>query len=174
MTQPSNKGRSTRVSETIKAPRDVVYGAFLEPDEVSSWLPPEGMRGHIHTFEPREGGKFQMSLTYVDRLDTPRGKTSEDTDTFEGRFVELVPGEKIVWAVEFQSDQPDFAGEMTITWDLEDATRGAGETEVTVLCEDIPRGIRLEDNELGSKSSLQKLAAFLERSTNDVGARADM
>ncbi|HEX8228573.1 MAG TPA: SRPBCC domain-containing protein, partial [Chloroflexia bacterium] len=110
MTQPSNKGRSTRVSQVVKAPREVVYGAFLEADAVASWLPPDGMRGQIHTFEPREGGKFRMSLTYLDRLDRPRGKTSDDTDASEGSFVELLPYEKIVWAVEFDSDQPDFAG----------------------------------------------------------------
>jgi uncharacterized protein YndB with AHSA1/START domain len=161
--QPSNKGRSTRVSKVIRAPREVVYRAFLEPDAVASWLPPDGMRGHIHAFEPQEGGKFQMSLTYVDRLETPRGKTSEDTDTFKGRFVKLLPYRKIVWAVEFQSDQPDFAGEMTVTWNLADAGGVDGGSEVTVLCEGIPKGIRLEDNESGSRSSLQKLAAFIER-----------
>jgi uncharacterized protein YndB with AHSA1/START domain len=105
-----------------------------------------------------------MSLTYLDRLDSPRGKTSEDTDTFEGRFVELLPYEKIVWVVEFESPQPDFAGEMKITWSLADA---GGGTEVTALSEDIPEGIRLEDNETGSRSSLRKLAAFIERGTND-------
>jgi uncharacterized protein YndB with AHSA1/START domain len=168
MTQPSNKGRSTRVSKVIEAPREVIYRAFLEPDAVASWLPPEGMRGHIHAFEPYEGGKFQMSLMYVDRLETARGKTFEDTDTFKGRFVELLPDRKIVWAVEFQSDQPDFAGEMTITWSLEDAHGVSGGSEVTALCEGIPKGISLEDNELGSRSSLQKLAAFIERRTNDL------
>jgi uncharacterized protein YndB with AHSA1/START domain len=164
MTQSSSKGRSTRVSRIIKAPREVVYRAFLEPDAVASWLPPDGMRGHIHAFDPREGGRFRMSLTYLDRLDSPRGKTSEDTDTFEGRFVELLPYEKIVWVVEFESPQPDFAGEMKITWSLADA---GGGTEVTALSEDIPEGIRLEDNETGSRSSLRKLAAFIERGTND-------
>lgn len=160
MTHPSNKGRSTRVSKVINAPREVIYRAFLDPDAVASWLPPDGMRGQIHTFEPHEGGKFQMSLMYVDRPETQRGKTSEDTDTFKGRFVQLLPYSKIVWVVEFQSDQPDFAGEMTVTWDLADADGGS---EVTALCEGIPKGIRLEDNEQGSRSSLQKLAAFIER-----------
>jgi uncharacterized protein YndB with AHSA1/START domain len=164
MAQPSSKGRSTRVSHIIKAPREVVYRAFLEPDAVASWLPPDGMKGHIDTFDPHEGGKFRMSLTYLDRQDSPRGKTSEDTDTFEGRFAELLPNEKIVWVVEFESDQAEFAGEMKVTWNLADAGRG---TEVTALCEDIPKGIRLEDNELGSRSSLRKLAAFIERGTND-------
>jgi uncharacterized protein YndB with AHSA1/START domain len=164
MTQSFSKGRSTRVSHIIKAPREVVYRAFLEPAAVASWLPPDGMKGLIYTFNPREGGRFRMSLTYLDRLDSPRGKTSEDTDTFEGRFVELLPYEKIVWVVEFESPQPDFAGEMKISWLLADADGG---TEVTALCEDIPEGIRLEDNETGSRSSLRKLAAFIEGGTND-------
>lgn len=164
MSELSSKGRRTQVSAIINAPREVVYGAFLEPGAVASWLPPDGMRGHIHVFEPREGGKFIMSLKYVDRLDTPCGKTSEDTDTFEGRFVELIPYEKIVWAAVFESEQPDFAGEMTITWTLTDA---GGGIEVTALCEDIPAGISLEDNELGSRSSLRKLVAFVEGRTGD-------
>jgi len=166
VTQPSSTGRSTRVSQIIKAPREVIYRAFLEPEAVASWLPPDGMKGHVHTFEPHEGGKFRISLTYVDRLDSPRGKTSEDTDTVEGKFVELIPNEKIVQVTEFESEQPDFAGEMRITWSLADADGG---TEVTVLCEDIPKGIRLEDNETGSRSSLRNLAVFIERGNKDTG-----
>jgi uncharacterized protein YndB with AHSA1/START domain len=154
MTQPS---RSTRVSQIIKAPREIVYRAFLDPDALASWLPPANMRGQVHTFEPRAGGRIHMSLTYQD---SSRGKTSENTDTFEGKFVELIASEKIVWVTEFESDQPDFAGEMRITWSLADADGG---TEVTVLCEDIPKGISLEDNETGSRSSLRKLAEFIER-----------
>ena len=164
MTQPSSEGRSTRVAQVIKAPRAAVYRAFLDPDAVVSWLPPDGMKGHIHTFEPHEGGKFRMSLTYVDRQASSRGKTSEDTDTMAGRFVELISNEKLVQVVEFESDQPEFAGEMRITWSLTDAKGG---TEVIVLCEDIPKGIRLEDNELGSRLSLRKLAAFVEQGAND-------
>src|SRR5207248_10785890 len=100
----------------------------------------------------------------LDRPDSPRGKTAEDTDTFDGTFLELLHNEKIVWLTRFESDQPDFAGDMKITWTFADAPGG---TQVTALCEDIPKGIRLEDNELGSKSSLRKLAAFIERGTND-------
>src|SRR5690606_22222204 len=126
------QGASTRVSRVIKAPRKAVYGAFLDPD---------AMTGHIHTFEPREGGRFRMSLTYQNPEDSPGGrggKTSEDMDTFEGKFVELIPDEKIVWVTEFESQEPGFAGEMRITWSLADANGG---TQVTVLCENIPQGI---------------------------------
>jgi len=100
-----------------------------------------------------------MSLTYQNPEHSLAGKTSEGTDTFQGRFVELVPDAKIVEVVEFESQDPSFAGEMRMTVSLADANGG---TEITILCEDIPKGIRPEDNELGCKESLQKLAAFLE------------
>jgi uncharacterized protein YndB with AHSA1/START domain len=159
MTEPPAKGASTRVSRIIKAPRKAVYQAFLDRDALASWLPPETMTGHVHAFEPREGGRFRMSLTYQDPKQSPGGKTSEDTDTFQGRFVELVPDEKIVWVTEFESKDPGFAGEMRITFSLEDADGG---TEVCVVCEDIPKGVRPEDNEMGCRSSLKNLAALLE------------
>jgi uncharacterized protein YndB with AHSA1/START domain len=159
MTEPSTKGASTRVSRMIKAPRKAVYQAFLDRDAMASWLPPETMTGHVHTFDPREGGIFRMSLTYQNPEDSQRGKTSADTDTFQGRFVELVPYEKIVWVTEFESQDTGFAGEMSVTFSLADADGG---TEVCVHCEDIPKGVRPEDNEMGCRSSLQKLAALIE------------
>lgn len=151
--------RSTSVSTVIHAPRAAVYAAFLDPEAVATWLAPDTMRGQVEVFEPHAGGLMRMSLTYLDQADAGRGKTSADTDTFEGRFVELVPDEKIVQAFEFESDQPEFAGTMTITWSLADVDGG---TEVTSLCEQIPPGIRLEDNETGTRQSLSKLAAFVE------------
>jgi uncharacterized protein YndB with AHSA1/START domain len=160
--------RTTQVSQFIKAPRPVVYQAFLEPDAVAAWLAPDTMKGQVHTYEPREGGRFRMSLTYQNPEDAQSGKSSGDTDTFEGRFVELVPNEKIVWVTEFESEQPGMAGEMKITWSLADAEGG---TEVTVFFEDIPEGIRLEDNETGSRETLRKLAAFVERSKDELTPR---
>lgn len=155
-------GASTEVARVIQAPREEVYRAFLDPDAVASWLPPEGMSGHVHRFEPREGGEFRISLTYQDPANSPGGtggKTTDDTDTHHGRFVELVPHERIVEVVEFESDGPGFAGEMRITVTLAAVDGGA---EVTFLCENIPEGIRPEDNEAGSRSSLANLAALLE------------
>jgi uncharacterized protein YndB with AHSA1/START domain len=113
----------------------------------------------LHVFDAREGGTFRMSLTYQDPKHSPGGKTSEDTDTFQGKFIELVPDEKIVEVIKFESRDPRFAGEMKITTSFTDTDEG---TEITVLCQDIPAGIRLEDNEMGCKESLQKLAALIE------------
>jgi uncharacterized protein YndB with AHSA1/START domain len=157
MTEPSFKGARTRVAKVIKAPRKAVYQAFADREALAAWLPPETMRGQVHTFEPREGGEFRMSLTYQNPEDSQRGKTSQDTDTFQGRFVEPVPFEKIVWFVEF-SQEPELMGEMRISWSLADAEGG---TDVNVPCDGIPEGIRPEDNEAGCRSSLQKLAALL-------------
>lgn len=100
-----------------------------------------------------------MSLTYKNPAASLRGKTSEDTDTYQGRFAQLVPYEKIVEIIEFEAQDAAFAGEMKFTALLADTEEG---TEVTLICDDIPPGIKLEDNELGSNLSLQNLAAFIE------------
>jgi len=70
----------------------------------------------------------------------------------------LMPNERIVWAVEFESADSAFAGEMIVTTTLAPA---AGGTEVTIRCDNIPAGVRLEDNEAGCRSSLEKLVSFL-------------
>ncbi len=155
----AHSGISTEVSRIIKAPRNVIYRAFLDQDSVAEWLPPNNMTGEVHTFEPREGGKFDMTLTYIDPKKSPSGKTSENSDTVQGKFVKLVPNEAIVQVFEFESEDPEYAGEMTITWTLKGVDGG---TEVTALCENIPKGIRPEDNETGSRESLAHLAAFVE------------
>jgi uncharacterized protein YndB with AHSA1/START domain len=150
-------GARTRVTKIIKAPREAVYLAFLDPAALAAWLPPAGMSGHMHLFEPRVGGNIRMSLRYRDPNNSP-GKTSADTDTFRGRFAELVPHTKIVWIVEFESTDPAFAGEMKMITTLADVPEG---TEIAMVCENIPKGIKPEDNVMGCRSSLQNLAALL-------------
>jgi uncharacterized protein YndB with AHSA1/START domain len=149
----------TKVSRIIKAPRKAVYKACLDPGALAKWRVPDNMTAQVHAFEAREGGTYRMSLTYRDPRQSPGGKTSEDTDTFQGRFVELVPDEKIVEAIEFESRDSGFAGEMKMTTRLSDTKDG---TEVTILCKGLPSGIRPEDNETGTRQSLHKLAALLE------------
>ena len=156
MTDP----QTTVVSRVVKASREAVYRAFLDQDALVAWLPPGTMQGVVHAFDAREGGTFRISLVYPEGEGSPRGKSSARTDTVGGRFVELVPNERIVWATQFESTDPSFAGEMIVSWMLRPAGSG---TEVIVRCENIPRGIRPEDNEAGSRSTLEKLAAFLER-----------
>lgn len=150
---------STQVTQLVKAPRQAVYHAFLDRDAVAAWQHPDNMRIHVHTFEPREGGTFRSSLTYQDPEQSPGGKTSDTMDTYHGRFVRLIPFTTIIQAVEFESQKPEFAGEMRITVQLADVEGG---TELTYICDDLPPGVRPEDNIAGCRDSLQKLAALVE------------
>jgi|SRR5208337_2989404 len=159
MATKSDQERSTCVSRIIKAPRLTIYQAFLDPEALVSWLPPRGMKGRVYAFDAREGGAYRMSLTYVESDHSPRGKTSEHTDVIRGRFLEMIPDERIVQLIEFESKDPAFAGPMTIKWTLADVPGG---TEVTVLCEKAPEGIRPNDHEAGFRSTLENLAAFTE------------
>jgi len=154
---------ASRVDEgarLIRAAPAAIYRAFLDPDAVAAWRPPTGMRAEIETFDPRPGGAYRMAFIHEGADHAAPGKTSEHADAFEGRFVELVPNARIVEAVRFSSDDPAFAGEMTITTTL---TPVPGGTEVDVRCEDVPAGISPQDHAAGIASSLENLAAYVGR-----------
>jgi uncharacterized protein YndB with AHSA1/START domain len=159
MTNASNKKRIDSASRVIKASPRTIYQAFLDPEALVSWLPPAGMSGHIYEFDARNGGAYRMSLTYVGTEHSTLGKTSELADVFQGRFLELVPDERIVQLVEFESDDPMFAGTMTMTWTLSAVPEG---TDVTIICKNVPEGIRQDDHDAGMRSTLENLAAFTE------------
>ena len=143
----------------IAASPAALYRAHLDPQALISWLPPEGMKGRIDRFEPRVGGTYRMVLTYEEPAHSGHGKTTDQSDAVEGRFVELIPDRLIAQAVEFESDDPAFAGEMKITWTF---TAAPGGTEVAVRCENVPPGISAEDHAAGLASSLDNLAAYCE------------
>jgi len=115
------------------------------------------MTSHVHSFEGREGGTFRISLTYD--APTGAGKTTAHTDAYHGRFVKLVPNERVVEAVEFETTDPALRGEMTITTTLADAEGG---TDVLAVHEGLPRGLSTADNEAGWREALEKLAALVE------------
>ena len=152
------KKGSTRVTRVIRARRKDVYESFLGAKAVARWLPPASMAGVEHRFEPREGARFRISLTYQG-AEHSAGKNAGGYRHDGRAFAKLVPYEKIVEVVEFESEDATFAGEMRLIVSFVDAVGG---TEVTMVCEDIPSGIRPEDNEQGCKESLHKLAALLE------------
>jgi len=148
---------STRISRHVKAPRARVYSALFDADAVAKWKVPTGMTSHVHSFEGREGGTFRISLTYD--APTGAGKTTAHTDTYHGRFVKLVPNERVVEAVEFETTDPALRGEMTITTTLADAEGG---TDVLAVHEGLPHGLSTADNEAGWREALEKLAALVE------------
>lgn len=152
--------RIDRASRLIRAAVGDVYRAFTDADAFIAWLPPEGTTGTLLAFDPVPGGFYRIALRYDEQDADTVGKTSEDEDVAEGRFVELIPNQRIVQTGTFESDDPAFAGMMTIRWDFEAVDGG---TRVSVAASDVPQGIGQRDHERGLKSSLANLAAFAER-----------
>jgi uncharacterized protein YndB with AHSA1/START domain len=150
----------------IKAPREILYRAFTDPAALEAWLSPGEMTGKVHDFDGRVGGGYRMSLYYPASEQVARGKTAEREDRYTARFLELTPPARIVQAITFDSADPAFAGEMDMVVTLEE---GDGGTKVTILFEHIPPGIRPEDNDAGTRSSLEKLARYVEEQDRGSG-----
>ncbi|MFN3857545.1 MAG: SRPBCC domain-containing protein [Caulobacter sp.] len=152
-------GRTDTGSRLIAATPDRLYRAHVDPVDLAAWRAPEGMRGEIIEFDARPGGVYRMALIYEDGVTA--GKSGGGADVFEGRFLALEPGRRIVETVEFESEDPAFAGTMTITTTFAAADGG---TLVSVACADVPPGISKSDHQAGIASSLANLARRVEAS----------
>lgn len=148
---------TTKVIRHIGAPRAAVYRALLDPDAVQQWMVPDGMSSTVHAFDATDGGAFRISLTYD--APTAAGKTDVRTDTFHGRFTELVPDTRVVQRIEFETDDLAMQGEMTVTYALAEAGNG---TDLVGTHEGLPPGVSPADNELGWNLSIDKLARLVE------------
>ncbi|GGP09355.1 SRPBCC domain-containing protein [Oceanobacillus neutriphilus] len=158
MAKETSSKRIDSASRVIMASPQTVYQAFVSPKALISWLPPNGMSGRIESFDPQKGGAYRITLMY--ELDNSHpGKTTENTDITQGVFLELVPDKRIVQTVNFDSEDPAFSGEMIQKWFFEAVSDG---TKVTVICENVPEGIRKEDHDTGLRSTLENLAIFME------------
>ena len=148
---------TTELSRVVAAPPAAVYRALLDPDAVAEWRVPAGMRARVHEFEPREGGKFRVSLTYRAAGDT--GKSGAHTDTYHGHFVRLVPDQQVVEDIEFETSDPRLRGVMTMTTTLRPIDGG---TEVHLRHDGVPDAVPPADNEAGSRMALDNLARYVE------------
>lgn len=149
--------RETRVRIDIAAAPMDVYRCLLDPTAVAVWKVPDDMICQIHCFEPREGGRYRISLTHA--APDAVGKTDARTDTYHGEFVRLVPGEEVVERMAFETSDPSLTGWMTAVYALRPSATG---TELLAIHGDVPPGVPLQDNEAGWKLALAKLAALAE------------
>ncbi|MFC5289829.1 SRPBCC domain-containing protein [Actinokineospora guangxiensis] len=150
-------GRTDRASLLVHADPTRVFAALVEEHALTRWLPPTGMRGRFERFDMREGGSYRLVLTYDDASAAP-GKTSAAEDVSEVRIARLIPGERLVAQVDFESDDPAFAGTMELDWSVSGSADG---TTVVFEARDVPAGIRAHDHAAGMTSSLANLAAYL-------------
>jgi uncharacterized protein YndB with AHSA1/START domain len=149
--------RTDRASRVVDTPVTRVFNALVDRDALETWLPPSGMTARFERFDPTPGGAYRVVLTYSEPAGA--GKSSADSDVVEARYVDIVPDDRVVQAVDFVSDDPAFAGTMTMTW----AVRAVGGgTRVEITADDVPDGITADDHAAGLASSLDNLARFVE------------
>ena len=144
---------TVKLHRVIRTTPEKVYRAFINPQAMVKWLPPNGFTGIVHHLEPKVGGTYKMSFTNF---------TSMKSHSFGGTFLELVPNERIKHTDKF--DAPGLAGEMTTTIALKSVLVG---TEINVVQDGIPDVIPVEACYLGWQESLNLLAMMVEPSIPD-------
>lgn len=149
--------RTDRASRLIEASVDRVFDALVDRDALETWLPPGDMKGRFEHFDPTPGGSYRLVLTYG--APAAQAKSSADSDIVDVRYLDIVANDRVVQAVDFVSDAPEFAGTMTMTWAVEPQASG---TWVEIVAAGVPDGISAEDHAAGLASSLDNLARFVE------------
>ena len=142
---PSNTVRLHRV---IRATPERVYKAFIDPDAMSKWLPPNGFTGKVHSMDARVGGSYSMSFTNF---------ASGKSHAFGGKFIELTPQAKIRYTDSFED--PNLPGEMLTTVTFEAVMGG---TNLSIVQEGVPAAIPVEMCYMGWQESLSLLALLVE------------
>jgi uncharacterized protein YndB with AHSA1/START domain len=139
---------TVRLHRVLATTPEKVYRAFLEPDAMAKWLPPDGFVATVHHMEAKPGGTFRMSF---------RNFTSGNAHSFGGEYLELVPGERLRYTDTF--DDPNLPGQMQVSVTLKQVSVG---TDVSIVQEGIPDMIPVEACYLGWQQSLANLARLVE------------
>ncbi len=144
----TNATHTIRLHRVLKAPPERVYRAFIDPGAMCKWLPPHGFTGAIHSMDARVGGGYRMSFTNF---------ANGGSHSFGGKFVEMVPGERLRYTDKFED--ANLPGEMTVTVTFRKVSMG---TDVSIVQEGVPAVIPAEACYLGWQESLGMLAQLVE------------
>ena len=140
--------QTVRLHRVLRAPPERIFRAFLDGAAMARWLPPYGFTGQVHQMEAKVGGSWRMSFTNF---------SGGGSHSFGGKYLELVPGERLRYTSTF--DDPGLPGEMQTTVTLK---RGVMGTEMNVVQEGIPDAIPADACYLGWQESLLQLARLVE------------
>jgi len=141
-------GNTVKFHRVLKAPPERIYRALLDADAMAKWLPPNGFTGKVHSLDAQVGGGYKMSFTNF---------TTGQVHSFGGKYLELVPNEKLRYSDAF--DDPNLPGQMTTTIELAAVFCG---TAVNIEQTGIPSAIPVEMCYLGWQESLVLLAMLVE------------
>ena len=139
---------TVQFQRVLRTTPERLYRAFIDPDAMVKWLPPNGFTARMHHSDPKVGGTYKMSFTNL---------TSGKSHAFGGEYLELVPNERLRWTDKF--DDPNLPGVMTVTVRLKPVSVG---TEINIVQEGIPDAIPAEACYLGWQESLALLAKLVE------------
>ncbi len=142
-----------KLHRVLQAPPERIYRAFLDPDAMAKWLPPNGFTGKVHQLEAKVGGTYRMSFTNF---------SSGHSHSFGGEYLELVPNERIRHTDRF--DDPSLSGQMITTITLQAVSCG---TELNIVQEGIPEAIPPEACYLGWQESLLLLGKLVEAEVSE-------
>lgn len=119
------------ITRTFDAPRELVFRAWTNPEQLASWYAPHGCSIAFRQLEVRPGGAFHSVIR------TPDGKDC----WCRGTYTELVAPERIVYTMAVADAdgnliapidagmEPEWPGETTVTVTF---TEQGGKTSVTL------------------------------------------
>jgi uncharacterized protein YndB with AHSA1/START domain len=151
--------RSSTTTRVIAAPCERVYHAFIDPQALQTWLAPGDWTARVIESDVRIGGSYTMAIAPPVTDAEYAAKSSGREDRYTARFEELTPPRRIVETITFDTTDPAFMGEMTLTVTLNEQGES---TAVTMAFENLPPGVSPADNDLGTRLSLEKLANLVE------------
>ena len=137
-----------KLHRVLRAKPEKVYKAFLDPDALCKWIPPYGFTCHVEHLDAKVGGTHRMSFTNF---------TTGHSHSFGGKYLELVPGQKLRYTDKF--DDPNLPGEMTVTVTLKKVSCG---TDLNIVQEGVPDVIPPEMCYLGWQDSLDQLIKLVD------------
>jgi len=139
---------TVKLHRVLRGKPERVYRAFIDPDAMAKWLPPNGFTGKVHEMDARVGGGYRMSFTNF---------SNGQSHSFGGKFLELVPNQRLRYTDRF--DDTNLPGEMVTTVTIAPVSCGV---ELNVVQEGIPDMIPTEMCYLGWQDSLTLLAQLVE------------
>jgi len=139
---------TVRLHRVLTTKPEKVYRAFIESDALAKWMPPNGFTCTVHQMDPKPGGSFRMSF---------RNFTTGQSHSFGGKYLELVPNQRLHYTDRFED--PNLPGEIRVTVTLKAVSIG---TEVNIVQEGLPEILPVEACYLGWQESLRNLARLVE------------
>lgn len=107
-----NSDREILSSRVFDAPREAVFQAWIDPDELRRWWGPKGFTNTFHAFDPRPGGEWLFIMHGPDGTDYKNRSVFVEIDAPNRIVFDHVSGPRFRATVTFA----DKDGKTELTW----------------------------------------------------------